>query len=169
MFDRILDLLMPGDAPRAAMEVPVAVAALLVEAARMDDRFDPAERTAIRRLLGQRFDLDAAAIDRLIDAAERAVEGSSALYRFTRVVAERFDPAARISMIEMLWEVAYADGVLDPEEDALIRRIAGLIFVEDHERGAARRRVLARLGQGLGHGPEAEQGPGQGSKRGPWG
>jgi uncharacterized tellurite resistance protein B-like protein len=146
MFDRILDLLMPGNAPRAEMDTHIAVAALLVEAARMDDDFDPAERTAIRAVLARRFALDAGSVDRLIASAEGAAERSSALYRFTRVVAERFDPAARVGMIEMLWEVAYADGVLDPDEDALIRRVAGLIFVEDHERGAARRRVLARLG-----------------------
>jgi uncharacterized tellurite resistance protein B-like protein len=42
--------------------------------------------------------------------------------------------------------VAYADGVLDPEEDLLIRRIAGLIAVEDRERVLARQRVAARLG-----------------------
>lgn len=150
MFDRILDLLMPGGPPRAETEIHTAVAALLVEAARMDDHFDPAERSTIRRVLGRRFALDDAQVERLVAAAERAVEGSSALYRFTRVVAERFDPAARVGMIEMLWEVAYADGTLDPDEDALIRRIAGLIFVEDHERGAARQRVLARLG----HGPQ---------------
>jgi uncharacterized tellurite resistance protein B-like protein len=146
MFDRILDLLM-GDGSRAEADIHVAVAALLVEAARMDDNFDPAERVAIRRVLSRHFALDDAAVERLIATAERAVEGSSALYRFTRVVAERFDPGARVGMIEMLWEVAYADGVLDPDEDALIRRIAGLIFVEDHERGAARQRVLARMGR----------------------
>jgi uncharacterized tellurite resistance protein B-like protein len=150
MFERILDLLLPGDAPRAETDVHIAVAALLVEAARMDDDFAPAELLAIRAVLTRRFALDTAAIDRLITAAEQAADRSSALYRFTRVVAERFDPAARIGMIEMLWEVAYADGVLDPDEDALIRRIAGLIFVEDHERGAARLRVLARLGSAQG-------------------
>jgi uncharacterized tellurite resistance protein B-like protein len=48
----------------------------------------------------------------------------------------------------MLWEVAYADGVLDPLEDVLLRRLGGLIDVSDHERGAARLRVLARLGIG---------------------
>jgi uncharacterized tellurite resistance protein B-like protein len=46
----------------------------------------------------------------------------------------------------MLWEVAYADGVLDPEEDLLIRRISGLMYVEDRERVLARQRVAARLG-----------------------
>jgi uncharacterized tellurite resistance protein B-like protein len=46
----------------------------------------------------------------------------------------------------MLWEVAYADGVLDPLEDTMLRRVAGLVDVSDHERGEARLRVLRRLG-----------------------
>jgi uncharacterized tellurite resistance protein B-like protein len=57
------------------------------------------------------------------------------------------DPAERIQLIEMLWEVVYADGVLDSEEDALIRRIAGLIYVEDRDRVLARKRVLERMAQ----------------------
>jgi uncharacterized tellurite resistance protein B-like protein len=47
----------------------------------------------------------------------------------------------------MLWQVAYADGVLDPEEDLLIRRVAGLIHVTDRERVLARQRALAALGR----------------------
>jgi len=46
----------------------------------------------------------------------------------------------------MLWEVAYADGVLDPLEDAMLRQVGGLVDVADAERGAARQRVLKRLG-----------------------
>ena len=55
----------------------------------------------------------------------------------------------RVGMVEMLWEVAYADGVLDPEEDLLIRRVAGLIHVTDRERVVARQQVLTRLGRTL--------------------
>jgi uncharacterized tellurite resistance protein B-like protein len=47
----------------------------------------------------------------------------------------------------MMWEVAYADGTLDPLEDSLLRRVGGLIDVSDHERGEARLRVLKRLGR----------------------
>ena len=61
-------------------------------------------------------------------------------------VVERMTPDQRIGLIEMLWEVAYADGVLDPEEDLLIRRIAGLIYVTDRDRVLARQSVLTRLG-----------------------
>ena len=45
----------------------------------------------------------------------------------------------------MLWTVAYADGVLDPEEDRLVRQIAGLIHVPDKERGLGRQRALAKV------------------------
>jgi uncharacterized tellurite resistance protein B-like protein len=47
----------------------------------------------------------------------------------------------------MLWEVVYARGNLTPEEDALIRKVAGLLYVSDRDRGLARQRVLHRLGR----------------------
>jgi len=47
----------------------------------------------------------------------------------------------------MMWEVVYADGVLDPEEDALIRRMVDLIHITDRDRVLARQRVLARREQ----------------------
>jgi uncharacterized tellurite resistance protein B-like protein len=47
----------------------------------------------------------------------------------------------------MLWDVAYSDGVLTGDEDGLIRRVAGLIYVSDRDRGDAKLRVRERLGQ----------------------
>jgi uncharacterized tellurite resistance protein B-like protein len=49
-------------------------------------------------------------------------------------------------MIEMLWEVVYADGELHDLEASLLRRVGGLLYVSDRDRGAARMRVLNRLG-----------------------
>ena len=46
----------------------------------------------------------------------------------------------------MLWDVAYADGELHDLEASLLRRIGGLLYVSDRERGEARKRVLARRG-----------------------
>jgi uncharacterized tellurite resistance protein B-like protein len=126
--------------------VQLAVAALLVEAALMDDRFDAAERQTIAELLAIRFDLTADQAQCLLASAEKAVRQSTQLFRFTQSVAEKFDPAERARIVEMLWEVAYADGVLSPQEDALIRRIAGLVYVDDSARMAARQRVRRRQG-----------------------
>jgi uncharacterized tellurite resistance protein B-like protein len=148
VIDRILQLLAggaPSDAERAD-ELQLAVAALLVEAARMDDHFDAAERAVIERLLAGRFDLAPDATRRLLDAAERTADLSTQLFRFTHLAVQRLDAAGRVRLVEMLWEVAYADGTLDPDEDALLRRIAGLLYVSDHERGDARKRALDRLG-----------------------
>jgi uncharacterized tellurite resistance protein B-like protein len=64
----------------------------------------------------------------------------------TSEILDAMTEQERVGVIEMLWDVAYADGVLDPEEDLLIRKVAGLIAVTDRERVLARQRVMARLG-----------------------
>lgn len=127
-------------------DLRLAVAALLVEAAHMDGTFDPDERETVVRLLTDRFPLDASSAAALVAEAEEAVAGAAEIWSWARVVKDRFDPAERIEMIEMLWEVAYADGELHHYEANLLRRVAGLIHVEDRDSGAARKRVLAKLG-----------------------
>jgi len=148
MIDRVLDFLTGRSTPAAGArhdELEVAVAALLIESARMDDRFDETERATIERLLAERFDLDAKAVGELIAAAETAVQRATQFFPFTQQIVKGISPEDRAQILEMMWEVAYADGVLDPHEDALLRRIAGLIHVPDRERGLARQRALEKL------------------------
>jgi uncharacterized tellurite resistance protein B-like protein len=135
-----------GAAPDAAVrdELQLALAALLVEAAYSDERFDDAERAVVARLLERRFDLGEAGARALLAAGEREAERSAELFRFTRLVNERLSHERRVELIEMLWEVAYADGVLDKYEDSLLRRVGGLVYVSDQERGLARQRVVAQ-------------------------
>ena len=151
MINRIKALVLGGDDGAAvslgsADDTQVAAVALLVEAALMDGEFDAEERRTIARLLEDRFGLDGAEVEDLIAAGEEAVERSHQLFAFTRVVKQGFDFDERIRMIEMLWEVAYADGELHDYEASLVRRVAGLIHVADRDTGQARKRVLARLG-----------------------
>jgi uncharacterized tellurite resistance protein B-like protein len=148
MFDNILKLLTAPEPPTPRHDqLQIAVAVLLVEAARMDDTFGDAERATIERLLSAKFELSPEATRQLMEAAESTAERSHQLHPFTRLAVERMTPQQRLRLIEMLWEVAYADGVLDPEEDALLRRVAGLIYVSDADRVAARLRVVERLGR----------------------
>lgn len=150
MIDRIFSLL-KGDVKAAKSEarkpsgLQVAVGALLVEAARRDDVFNAEEQGAIKRLLAERFDLSDADSQDLFETAETVSASSGQLFGFTNKVVKELDETDRIHVIEMLWEVAYADGVLDAHEDAMIRRVAGLVYVSDFDRGAARRRVLEKL------------------------
>ena len=134
-----------SDAPdEEAMRL--AACALLVETAIMDGHFDEAERTTIQKLLGARFSLEGEDAAALVTEAEQAVGESHQLFRFTKAINDHFSPDQRVELMEMLWEVAYADGVLDDYEENLLRRIAGLIYVTDRDRGMTRNRVRARLG-----------------------
>jgi uncharacterized tellurite resistance protein B-like protein len=151
MLDRLHRLLTgrPPEAPPAAHsfeERQLAAAALLVEAATMDSSFDAAERGRIAELVQERFALGADEAADLIAEAERAVAASVQWHGFTSAIKDGFDHAERVALIEMLWEVAYADGRLHDYEASLLRRIAGLLYVSDRESGEARKRVLARLG-----------------------
>jgi uncharacterized tellurite resistance protein B-like protein len=133
--------------PGEADELKLAVAALLVEAASADECFDAGERATIERLLAARYGLTPAQAAQLVSAGEAASERSVQLFGFTRTLSQRLTPAERVGVVEMLWEVAFADGALDPMEDTLLRRVAGLVDVSDRERGLARQRVEARLGR----------------------
>ena len=127
-------------------ELQAAAAALLVEAACMDGKFDDQERKSILILLEQHFNLNDDESSTLLVEAEKLIENAGDLFTFTRVIKDKYEPKQRITLIEMLWEVAFADGNVDYYEANLISRVAGLIFVNDFDRGEARKRVMARLG-----------------------
>jgi uncharacterized tellurite resistance protein B-like protein len=147
MLDEIIAWLEGGEKapPRGGTdEVQLAAAALLIEAAHIDDHDDARERAVIDGILERRFKLSPAAARQLVAAAERVSERSTQLFRFTHVINDRFSLEQRIELMEMLWEVVYADGAVDALEDTLLRRVGGLLYIPDRERGAARQRVLQR-------------------------
>lgn len=121
-----------------------AAAGLLVEAAMMDGHFHDTERARIDTLLSDRFELPDDEVTGLIEAAETAVRESVETYTITKTVRDHFDGAERVQMMEMLWEVVYADGELDDFEANMMRRVAGLLYVDDRASGEARKRVMAR-------------------------
>ncbi|MBI2739214.1 MAG: TerB family tellurite resistance protein [Rhodospirillales bacterium] len=126
-------------------DLPLAVAALLVELARMDDKVNAGERRTIEQLLSRMFKLDPNGAQSLVEQADREMQRSTQYFPFTQQICRHASAEMRVQIIEMLWTVAYSDGALDPDEDALIRQIAGLIQVSDWERGAARKRALENL------------------------
>ena len=123
-----------------------AAAALMVEAARTDDTISEAERDRILAVVRRQFKLSEEEAQDLLSAAVFDTEDVSPYLRYVSVIMDRCPPGHRIWIIEMLWEVAYADGVLNDLESSLLRRIGGLLHISDVERGEARKRVLARLG-----------------------
>jgi len=147
MLNRLKKLFAVAETPQQVKQdnLQLAAAALLVEAAVMDGTFGDDERAVVLRLLKERFDLDTGDAATLMDEAETAIAQSNELYTLTRTIKDNFEHQERIGMIEMLWEVAYADGVLDDYESNLVRRLAGLLYVSDRDSGEARKRVVAKI------------------------
>ena len=126
-------------------ELHLAASALMVEAARLDGTFDDSERAQISKILRQRFELDAESINSLIEAAVAKVDTVPEIYGFTRTIRQNFSHDERISMLEMLWEVAYADGELHDYEASLLRQVTGLLYVTDRGSGMACKQSLGRM------------------------
>jgi uncharacterized tellurite resistance protein B-like protein len=150
MLSRLRSLLQTGaDAAARAHgpdELQLAAAALLVEAARLYGSFDAIESDTVVRLLRERFSLDLESAAELTALAERRVAESSQYFGFAHAINSQFSDGERVELVEMLWEVVYADSILHEYEASLMRRIAGLLHVPDVESGAARKRALSRLG-----------------------
>ena len=150
MLKRLATFFSPeGAAVTSAADDPdvrlrLAAAALLVEAAIIDGQFHEKERVAIETVLSERFGLEADETEELMAEAEIEVAESAQIFRFTRVIAETLDNYERVAVIEMLWDVVFADGRIDDYEAALARRVAGLLQISDRDHAEARRRARER-------------------------
>ena len=124
----------------------LAAVALLVHAAAIDGEMSQSERVKLHSIVRRRFALDDAATDELIEKATAAEHESVDLYHFTSLINRSLDEDGRRRMVEMMWEIAYADGKVSEFEDNLIWRAADLLGVSSRERIELRQRVAG--GQG---------------------
>lgn len=119
----------------------LATAALLFEMLRADQQEHPQERRTLEAALRKCFDLSGAETRELATLADRAAADAVSLYQFTGLINKHFTPQQKVQVVEMLWQVAYADGQLDPYEEALVRKIADLIHVPHRDFIRAKHRV----------------------------
>jgi uncharacterized tellurite resistance protein B-like protein len=122
----------------------LAAAALLVHAAAIDGNISDVERDTLHTLIKQRFGLDAAATDELVTEATEAELQAVDLYHFTSLLNRTLDQEGRRRIVEMLWEMVYADRRVTELEDNLLWRAADLLGVSSRERIELRRRVTGR-------------------------
>jgi len=107
----------------------LATAALLVEMSRQDDTIQDAERRAVEKALRERFDLSRDEVDDLYNLAEQEVSEAIDYYQFTSLIKDNFSPAQKERVVELLWQVAIADGHIDRYEEHMVRRIAELLYL----------------------------------------
>ena len=125
-------------------ELRVSAGALLVTAGGIDGNFDPDERRKVKALLKKQFGLNDKETRQLFEIAEARERDAVDLYRFTSVLCRELDQEGRKRIVEMLWEVVLADGIVDEFESNLVWRVAELLGVSTRDRVTLRKMVEAR-------------------------
>lgn len=128
-------------------ELQLATALLLVEIARADYALDAVEEETITNLLTRHFSLADAEIQVLVEKAHEQADHAASLQQFTRRLHEELDYPGKLKIIEMLWEVAFADQELSKHEDGLVRKIGDLLYVSHGDQIRLRNAVMQRRGQ----------------------
>jgi len=124
----------------------LAAVALLVHAANIDGDMSRRERDKLHSVVKRRFSLDNALADELIDKATLAEHEAVDHYHFTSLLNRVLDEEGRARVIEMMWEIVYADGRRDELEDNLLWRAADLLGVSSRERIELRERIAKQAG-----------------------
>ncbi len=119
----------PVQEQSADQRIQAATAALLIEITRADARVDEVEEKRVAELLREYTGLDEQALAELITEADSAVDKAVSLVDFSRVLVESLSVEQRGEIVDMLWQVAYADGRIDRYEDYYVRKLSDLLYV----------------------------------------
>ena len=126
----------------------LAASALLVHAAAIDGEVSPVERDKLHAVIKSRFELDEETTNELVEEATAAEHQAVDLYRFTSLINRSLNEAGRLRVVEMMWEIVFADGRVSEFEDNLLWRAADLLGVSSRERIELRQQVAAAQARG---------------------
>lgn len=126
-FERHLAL----SAPEATLEekLEIATVVLFLEMMYMDDKVEAKEQDLILSLIQQSFSLSDEHATALIALAEQQRNQATDYFQFTSLINKEYSLEQKIQLIESLWKIAFIDGVLDVNEEYLVRKIADLLHV----------------------------------------
>ena len=121
-----------------------SVATLLIHAARLDENYSQNEKLTINKCLVQLGFGENDKVEKLIDRCEALEKESNQILHLTQEI-KKLKYTDRLKIIEVLVEVVYADGRMDEFEDNLIRRVCGLVYVENADVGTIKENIKKKL------------------------
>jgi uncharacterized tellurite resistance protein B-like protein len=143
----IADIVSPSEHEARAFDdtgYRLAATALLVHVVSLDGEPTEVEKRKLHSLIESSFKLDPGTADRLIASATK-VEGEAVdLYHFTSVIMRSVDEEGRLRIVEMMWELVYADGQVSEFEDNVVWRAADLLGISSRDRIDLKHRVAER-------------------------
>jgi uncharacterized tellurite resistance protein B-like protein len=131
----------PADAP-PRHDTRVAVCALLLEMAKIDETFTDAEMAQILSVLKKKYGVSEEDADALVSAAEKELAGSIDYWQFARLINENYSIDEKIEVIETLWRIVFVDGKMDKYENHLMHKLATLLRLTHQQLIDAKLRVL---------------------------
>ena len=128
-------------------KITEAVAVLLLRAASIDGSKDEVEILSIKRLLKKQFNLDDDKMEILLSGAAKEEEESVDLYKWSKIINDNYSKEKKNIVFSMMCEIIIADGLIDPFESSLIRRLSGLLYISDKEAGFIRKKISEAKGK----------------------
>lgn len=145
VLDRLKELFGGSSQGIDRNDIPLATAVILLELSMSDEGLDPVEMKTIVDLLSQKFGCTLAEAHVLIQQAEERLDGRDHFYKATKVLKDHLDERGREGIMEMLWQLVCVNDRIDDHESALMRKIAGMLYVSDKRSGEIRQGVLAMV------------------------
>jgi uncharacterized tellurite resistance protein B-like protein len=126
----------------ASHDARVAVCALFLEIASIDEQFTPEELATLMAILKEKYDLSAEHADALVEEAEKARKEAIDYWRFAERINDNYTKEEKIEIIEMLWQIVFVDGKMDKYENYLMQKLGTLLRLSHQELMDAKVKVM---------------------------
>ena len=128
-FESTMSVATTDGSGNAEHKKQMAAAALLIEVLKSDYQHRDEEWSAVEKSLHDLFGLSNDEITRITALAEEEVHNATSLNGFTRCINDQYSNEEKIKVVEMLWRIALADGVIDKHENHIMRKISALLYI----------------------------------------
>ena len=120
----------------------IAISSLMIQTAIYDGVFDEIEKKEILELIRNHFQLNQDQMSALFKTAMEVSDNSNDIQQFTRVLNENLTEDEKLNIIRMLWKIIISDGRIDDYENALIRKVSGLLYIKDKDVGLIKKELI---------------------------
>jgi uncharacterized tellurite resistance protein B-like protein len=121
------------DKSQESFELELTAAVLAYEIARSDGEVSESELTVLLSEIKKIAADVGKSEDEILNIIEEYSKNSVSFYEFIEDINKDFSKEEKLSLIQFLWDIAYADAILEVNEERLVRRIADLINIKDLE------------------------------------
>ena len=121
-------------------EEAINIACLLIHAAKIDENYTPEEKEIIKKTVNKLYP-DLNNLDEIVLKAEQKENDSNHIQEFTKDV-KSLSMENKIIIVETLWKIILSDGKSDIYENNLMRRLAGLLYLDDKIVGETKVKIL---------------------------